>query len=82
MRAGSFRLGRAFGIDVKVHWTFLLLFFAGYAQSGNLFGALLTTGLVVVLFVFVVLHDHSLVAQRPGIEVQDITLLPPEVWPA
>ncbi len=75
MRGGSFKLGRAFGIDVKVHWTFLLLllFFAGYgyAQSGNLFGALLATGLVVVLFFFVVLHEygHSLVAQRLGIEV-------------
>jgi Zn-dependent protease/CBS domain-containing protein len=82
MRGGPFKLGRAFGIDVKVHWTFLLLllFFAGYgyAQSGNLFGALLATGFVVVLFVFVVLHEygHSLVAQRLGIEVQDITLLP------
>jgi len=82
MRGGSFKLGRAFGIDVKVHWTFLLLllFFAGYgyAQSGNLFGALLAAGFVVVLFVFVVLHEygHSLVAQRLGIEVRDITLLP------
>jgi Zn-dependent protease/CBS domain-containing protein len=82
MRGGSFKVGRAFGIDVKVHWTFflLLLFFAGYgyAQSGNFVGALLATGLVVVLFVFVVLHEygHSLVAQRLGIEIQDITLLP------
>jgi Zn-dependent protease/CBS domain-containing protein len=82
MKSGSFKVGRAFGIDVKVHWTFLLLllFFAGYgyAQSGNVFGALLATALVVVLFVFVVLHEygHSLVAQRLGIEIQDITLLP------
>jgi Zn-dependent protease len=82
MKSGSFKVGRAFGIDVKVHWTFLLLllFFAGYgyARSGSLFGALLATGLVVVLFVFVVLHEygHSLVAQRLGIEIHDITLLP------
>jgi Zn-dependent protease/CBS domain-containing protein len=82
MKSGSFKVGRAFGIDVKVHWTFLLLllFFVGYgyAQTGNLFGALLAAALVVVLFVFVVLHEygHSLVAQRLGIEIQDITLLP------
>jgi Zn-dependent protease/CBS domain-containing protein len=82
MKSRSFKVGRAFGIDVKVHWTFLLLllFFVGYgyAQTGNLFGALLAAALVVVLFVFVVLHEygHSLVAQRLGIEIQDITLLP------
>jgi Zn-dependent protease/CBS domain-containing protein len=82
MKSGSFKVGRAFGIDVKVHWTFLLLLLCfvgyGYAQTGNLFGALLATALVVVLFVFVVLHEygHSLVAQRLGIEIQDITLLP------
>ena len=36
MRGGPFKLGRAFGIDVKVHWTFLLLllFFAGYGYAG------------------------------------------------
>jgi hypothetical protein len=63
MRSGSFRVRRAFGEDVKIHWTFLLLllFFAGsgYARSGNLFGALLATGLVAVLFIFVVRHEYG-----------------------
>lgn len=78
----SFRIGRVFGIDVKVHWTFLLLlaFFAflGFRGSGSLLGALVATVVVVALFFCVLLHEfgHSLVAQRLGIEVPDITLLP------
>lgn len=82
MGGGSFKLGRAFGVDVRVHWTFLflLLFFAGYGyvQGGNLLGAALMTGLIVTLFGFVLLHEygHALVAQRLGIGIQDITLFP------
>src|SRR5919199_1705664 len=79
---GSFRIGRVFGIDIKVHWTFflLLLFFAfvGFQGSGRIAGALVTTVVIVVLFFCVLLHElgHSLVAQRLGIEIPDITLLP------
>src|ERR687898_2090082 len=79
---GSFKIGRAFGIDVKVHWSFfLLLIFFGYLafrDSGSLVSALVTVGIVVALFFCVLLHEygHSLVAIRLGSEVQDITLLP------
>ena len=79
---GSFKIGRAFGIDVKVHWTFFLLlaFFAylGYRETGSLANALVTSAIIVALFVCVLLHEfgHSLVAQRLGLEVPDITLLP------
>jgi Zn-dependent protease len=82
MRSGSFKIGRAFGIDVRVHWTFflLLLYFAfvGYRGAGNLVGALATVAVIVALFACVLLHEfgHSLVAQRLGIEIPDITLLP------
>src|SRR4028119_1742844 len=78
----SFKVGRAFGIDIKVHWTFFLLlaFFAflGFQNSGSLLAALVTIGVVVALFLCVLLHEfgYSLVAQRLGIEVPDITLLP------
>ena len=78
----SFKIGRAFGIDVKVHWTFLLLLaffaYAGYQRSGSLLNALVTALVIVALFVCVVLHEfgHSLVAQRLGIEIKDITILP------
>ena len=79
---GSFKIGRAFGIDVQVHWTFFLLLgffaFASYQRTGSLLNALITTLVIVALFVCVVLHEfgHSLVAQRLGIETKDITLLP------
>jgi Zn-dependent protease/CBS domain-containing protein len=79
---GSFKIGRFSGIDVRVHWTFLLLlaFFAfiGYQSSGSLAGALTPTAVIVALFLCVLLHEfgHSLVAQRLGIEIHSITLLP------
>ena len=79
---GSFKIGQALGIDVKVHWTFFLLlaFFAfiGYQGRGGLVGALVTIAFIVMLFISVLLHEfgHSLVAQRLGIKIRDITLLP------
>src|ERR687893_36899 len=79
---GSFKIGRAAGIDLKVHWTFFLLLaffaFASYQGSGSLTNAFVTALVIVALFVCVVLHEygHSLVAQRLGIEILDITLLP------
>lgn len=78
----SIKIGRAFGIDVKVHWTFflLLVFFAflAYNNTGSVVSALVTVFIVVALFLCVLLHEygHSIVAQRMGIEIQDITLLP------
>ena len=79
---GSFKIGRFSNIDVKVHWTFLLLLafyaFVGYQTSGSLVGALTATAVIMALFICVLLHEfgHSLVAQRLGIEIHDITLLP------
>jgi Zn-dependent protease/CBS domain-containing protein len=79
---GAFKIGRLSGIDVRVHWTFLLLlaFFAfiGYQASGSAVGALTATAMIVALFFCVLLHEfgHSLVAQRLGIEIHSITLLP------
>lgn len=83
----SFKIGRFAGIDVKVHWTFfLLLAFFGYigyttaaAAGVNVtVGIVVTIAVILTLFLCVVLHEfgHSLVAQRLGIDVSDITLLP------
>ncbi len=76
----AWRIGRVRGIDIKVHVTFVLAlawgaFVLGWnGPAGRLYGAFLT----VVLFVNVLLHElgHALAAQRYGIRVEDIILLP------
>jgi Zn-dependent protease/CBS domain-containing protein len=79
---GAFKIGRFSGIEVRVHWTFFLLLtffaFVGYQASGSAVGALTATLTIVALFLCVLLHEfgHSLVAQRLGIEIHSITLLP------
>lgn len=78
----AFRIGRFFGIDVKVHWTFFLLlaWVAGgqWMAGGNLAAMLANVLLVLAVFVCVVAHEygHALAAKRYGIDTQDITLLP------
>jgi Zn-dependent protease/CBS domain-containing protein len=77
----SLRLGSVSGIDIRVHFTFALLVALSasllgeiHGTRGALFGALL----VICLFACVVLHElgHSLVAQRFGVGVREIVLLP------
>ena len=78
---GSWRIGRAFGIGIYVHWTFLLLLgFIAYQGWGidGASGPLHTSMLVVLLFTCVVLHElgHALMARRFGVGTRDITLYP------
>jgi len=76
----SWPIARFAGIDVKIHATFLLIVLLGAVQwshfgvGGMVFGALL----ILALFLCVTLHEfgHSLVAQRFGIPVREIVLLP------
>jgi Zn-dependent protease len=77
----SLRLGSVSGIDIRVHFTFALLVALSASQlaqlhgsRGAVFGALFVFG----LFACVVLHElgHSLVAQRFGVGVREIVLLP------
>jgi Zn-dependent protease/CBS domain-containing protein len=77
MRGWSFPAGRLFGVDIRIHVTFLfLLGFVWFSESLNLGGRGLA--LVLILFGCVVLHElaHALVAQRNGIAVRSIILLP------
>jgi len=77
----SFRIARVSGIDIRVHVTFALVVMLGadsamsvYGASSAWFGVLL----ICSLFLCVTLHElgHSLVAQRFGIRVHEIVLLP------
>ena len=80
----SYRVFRAFGIDVRVHVTFVFIvaYFAvvwgALRQPGGGWGALYGVLLVVLLFALVVIHEltHSRMAQHYGIKVKSIILLP------
>ena len=82
MRSWSLRLGRFFGIDVFVHWTFSILLVwiflmhisGGHGAAGGIAGVFF----VLALFACVVLHEfgHALTAARFGIKTKDITLYP------
>jgi len=79
----SFRLLTVRGIDIRVHITFPLIIvwailqfgvFSGQGLNGAVFGVIVT----LLLFAIVVLHElgHSVAAQRYGVPVTQIVLLP------
>ncbi len=74
-------LGKIFGVELKIHGTFMLLlaFFAlsGFFQGGAL-QAGLSLALGLVLFLVVILHEfgHILAAKHFGIPSKDIILSP------
>jgi stage IV sporulation protein FB len=78
----SYRLGRFFDIDVRVHITFfllpLLMGFSSFSRSGSWFAALQSVVLMLIVFAFVVMHEygHALTARRFGIRTRGITLYP------
>ncbi len=85
----SIRLVTVRGIAIRLHWSFLaavLLIFGYFLVGGMMEGALqagLRRGLLSLLFIallfsLVVLHElaHSFVAQRYGVTVREIILLP------
>lgn len=79
---GSHKIARIAGIDVKVHWTFLIIlawyFFSFYRETSQVESGLYGIGFVVAVFVCVLAHEfgHSLMARRFGVRTRDITLLP------
>ena len=79
----SFKIGRIFGIDLRVHITFFLIvawaaYIWGDRYGGGTAGAVYGSLLILLLFVCVVIHElcHSRMAQHYGAEVTSITLLP------
>jgi Zn-dependent protease len=82
MMNNSWHLGRYAGIDVRIHWTFLLLpvwiCFSSLAAGSGAAAATVAVAFVLAIFGCVVLHEygHALTARRFGIGTRDITLLP------
>ena len=83
----SYTVARVSGIDIKIHATFALILALGAFHWGfpkgldgesSFAGAVFGMGLMLLLFTCVVLHElgHSLVAQRFGLTVREIVLLP------
>jgi Zn-dependent protease/predicted transcriptional regulator len=74
----SLKIGRIFGIDIKVHLTFLLILIWGALNYGGSAGPLYGVVVTLALFTLVLLHElgHSVAAIGYGIPVKDITLLP------
>lgn len=86
--SNGIRLGRLFGIEIRIHpsWFIILALFAftlanGFFPSTYADWSRLTAWIVAIiatllLFVTVLAHElgHSLVAKRQGIEVKSITL--------
>ena len=76
----SWQIAKIRGIDVKIHATFVLallwgaLIWGGGRPQGWIYGAFLT----LALFGIVLAHEfgHAIAAERYGIKVQDIVLLP------
>lgn len=76
-------LFRLFNIDVRVHWSFILIlawgaFIYSSGPAGPIVGAIYGILIILLLFVCVTLHEfgHALMAQRFGVNVPHITLLP------
>lgn len=79
----SVRLFRLFGIDVRVHWSFVLIlvygaFIFGGGLDNPILGALYGVLVTILLFTCVTLHEfgHALVAKYYKVGVNNITLLP------
>ncbi len=77
----ALRLGRPFGIETRVHWTFgLLLAWAGTVEYQRVGwdAAIFAIALLTSLFACVLLHElgHCLAARHFGISTRSITLYP------
>lgn len=78
----SWKLGRVGGIEIHLHFTFLILLgwvaVSHYLQRRSWDDALSGLAFILALFTIVVLHElgHALAAKSFGIRTRDITLLP------
>ncbi|MGC8585954.1 MAG: M50 family metallopeptidase [Candidatus Micrarchaeia archaeon] len=66
------KIGSMFGIDIQLHWSFILLLLLFLVLSVYLFL------IWVLLFICVLIHElaHSITSKRNGVEVKKIVLYP------
>jgi Zn-dependent protease len=81
MRSWSIPVGRLFGIEIRIHLTFLFLLvfvWSTEAATQDANAAMRGLGLVGIIFGSVILHElgHALVARGSGIPAKSIILLP------
>ncbi|HKS76747.1 MAG TPA: hypothetical protein VJQ82_26260, partial [Terriglobales bacterium] len=81
MRGWSIPAGKIFGVEIRIHLTFLfLLFFVFLTESNPRHTADpgRSLALVGIIFGSVILHElgHALVGNRSGIPAKSIILLP------
>lgn len=81
MRSWSIPVGRLFGIEIRIHLTFLFLLvfvWSTEAATQDASAALRGLALVGIVFGSVILHElgHALVARGSGIPAKGIILLP------
>lgn len=78
----SLKIGKILGINLYLHFTFLLLLIflgsASWRASGELDSAIASVAFIVMVFACILLHEfgHALMAREYGIKTRDITLLP------
>ncbi len=67
---GSLKIARVWGIDIQVHWSFLLIlvygaFIYGSAAANPMVGAIYGIIVILLLFFCVVLHElgHAMMAR-------------------
>lgn len=78
----SLKLGRLWGVDVYLHYTFLLLVLLvgldSRLQTGRWASVVPGISMFLGVFVCVLLHEygHAMAARRYGVVTRDITLLP------
>jgi Zn-dependent protease len=76
------RIGRFAGINVYIHFTFIILIVvlggAFYVQQQEILAAIKGVFFILLLFLCVTLHEfgHALMARKYGVKTRDITLLP------
>jgi Zn-dependent protease/predicted transcriptional regulator len=81
MRTWSIHAGRIFGVEIRIHLSFLLLLLfvlANEQMARNAISPWRGTALLAIVFGSVVLHElgHALVGKKSGIPPKGIVLLP------